>query len=358
MPKAMTFLDKFKKQVNEVEGVSLSAGPPKFWIGMGNYVLNLIMSGDPYKGIPQGRITLLTGPSSSGKSFLAANIAAAAQKEGCFVLVLDSEHALDNDFVAKIGVDPTDTSTYLGVEIDTFPQATEMLAEFLKGYSADQDSAKPTMPEKLLIILDSLDMLQTDTEFENFQKGIMKGDQGQRAKQGKGLLRCIVHPIKRLNIAVLITGQPYRAKQEQILEGEGKWVINDAIRFAFSQIVLITKTKLKDAKIKTMVKGIKMKCEGFKTRFTQPYQTVSIEVPYDTGMDKYSGLANTAVELGIVQKKGGWHTIKGETDNWYEKDIAKHADKILAMISEQRSYLHSSVEEADYDEDGKEVPSE
>jgi len=146
----------------------------------------------------------------------------------------------------------------------------------------------------------------TETEFGNFEKGIQKGDQGQRNKQLKALLRGIVQGIKRPNISIVVTCQVY--ENQDIMNGEGRWIVSGAVKFSLSQIVLLTKLKLKDTGSRE-VKGIKMKVEGFKTRFTKPYQVVTIEVPYDAGMDEYNGLLAVAVEMGIVDKRGSRYAL-------------------------------------------------
>jgi RecA/RadA recombinase len=91
----MSVFTKYRKDLAKVSGVAMGDGIPKFWINTGSFVLNKIISGKYGRGIPQGRLTLLTGPSGSGKSFVLANIIASAQKSDCSVLVIDTENALD-----------------------------------------------------------------------------------------------------------------------------------------------------------------------------------------------------------------------------------------------------------------------
>ena len=84
------------------------------------------------RGIPQGRLTDLAGASGAGKSFLAANLLKSAQDAGAYCLVIDSENALDDVFMSKIGVDVNDNYKY--VEVTTIPQVTNVVSSFLKGY--------------------------------------------------------------------------------------------------------------------------------------------------------------------------------------------------------------------------------
>lgn len=338
---------KFLAGINkDLEKAGIEAGspePPRYWFSTGNYVLNKIMSGSFHRGIPQGRVTGLAGPSGGGKSFLAANAMKSAQEEGAYIVAIDSEHALDNEFVSAIGVDPEKDYTYY--EVDTIAQCMKVVSAFTKGYNAeyghDQDAPK------VLIVIDSLDMMETETEFANREKGVQKGDQGQRNKQLKAMLRGFVQAIKRSNISIIVTSQVY--ENQDIMNGEGRWIVSGGIKFALSQIFLITKLKLKDLGSRE-VKGIRMKIEGYKTRFTRPYQTVTIEVPYEEGMDPYNGLLDVGVEMGLITKRGSRYSLTGEDKTWYSKEFGQYAETVLKLAEDNREkFLEGLLDE---EEDG------
>lgn len=340
----MNFLKSFEKELDKLD-VQVGAGdPPRYWYSIGNYSVNRIISGSFFRGIPQGRVTGLVGPSGAGKSFVAANLMAAAQREGAYVLMIDSENASDEKFVSDIGVD-TAPLNYKYVGVNTIPLASKVVSSFIKGYKRDFGPADSKAPQ-VLIVIDSLDMLMTETEEKNFEKGVTKGDQGQRNKQLKQMLRTFVQAIKQLNISIVVTDGVY--KNQDVMNGEGLYIAKEAIRFSLSQIIMLTKLKLKD-KGETEVKGIRMKCEGFKTRFTKPYQKVTVEVPYDEGMNAYSGLLEVALELDVIKKKGAYYTLAGEDKSWYAKDIANYADTILQRAEECNSafLMATGVSEAD-----------
>lgn len=326
----MDFIKNFTKELDKMDGVGTSSLPPRYWYSTGNYVLNHIISGSYFRGIPQGRITDLAGPSGAGKSFITANLVAAAQREGASVLIVDSENALDDDFMRKIGVD-VDRPDYFYTGVNTIPEASKVVSSFLKAYK-DAEGEGEDAPQ-VLIVIDSLDMLMTETELDHFDKGVTKGDQGQKNKQLKAMLRTFVQAIKHLNVAMICTSQVY--KNQDILNGEGVWIVSDAVKYAASQIVLIQKRKLKDdskgAKIND-VAGVRMICEGYKTRFTKPFQKVEIEVPYETGMDATSGLLEVAKSAGVVIQKGSRYSMAGSDDTWYSKDMDKYLDEILSKL--------------------------
>jgi RecA/RadA recombinase len=328
---ALSFMKDFSKSLEKMDGVSQTSEPPRFWIDSGNYVLNYILSGDFHHAIPQGRVTGLAGPSGSGKSFIQCNVARQAQTDlDASVVMIDTENALDDSFTSKIGIDP-DRPDYCYISAITIGQVVKICSDFVKGYKKDYGE-DPDAP-KVLLVIDSLDMLLTDTEDKHFSSGENKGDQGQRAKQIKAFLRNMVQQIKNLNIAMVITHQVYAATQEMILKGQsdGNWVINGAVRYSLSHLALLTKLKLKDG---TEITGIKMKCQAVKTRFTKPFQDVVIEVPYDTGMNPYSGLAEVAEALGILEKRGSYKRIVGTETQFYAKNIGEHKDEIFERIKQ------------------------
>lgn len=336
----MEFLKDFKKDLNKLGLNEGTAEPPRYWYSTGNHVLNKIISGSFYKGVPQGRVLGLVGPSGAGKSFVASNIMREAQQAGAHILVLDSENALDEEFVTKIGVDTTGDYTY--VAVDTIPHVEQVVSKFVKSYKAEYEGDDD--PPHVLIVVDSLDMLLTETQEENFQKGITKGDQGQKNKQLKAMLRNFVQAIKRSNITMVVTDQVYR--NQDITNGEGVWMVKDAVKYSLSQIVMLTKLKLRDTGSRE-VDGIRMKCEGYKTRFTKPFQTVTIEVPYETGMDPYNGLLDVAAELGVVTK-GTWCVYKDQ--KFRSKDFNDYAEDVLvACEALTHKYLEASVGEDEED---------
>ena len=316
------------------------APPPRWWISTGNYVLNKIISKHFNRGIPQGRLTALVGPAGAGKSYILCNLMREAQKDGMFVVALDSENALSDDFVTAIGVDID--NNYSHIHVDTISDVVSATSTIIQGYKEEYGD-DPDAP-KLFIGCDSLDMLITDTEMENYtKKGIIKGDQGQKNKQLKAMLRPLVHAIKKNNITMVVTDQVY--KNQDPRNGEGVWIVKDAVQYSLSQIVMITKLKLKDDKKDAQhVTGIKMKCMGHKTRFAQPYQSVTIEVPYETGMDPYNGLLAVAKELGIVKQAGAWYTYKDK--KFQSKNFDTVAADILAECEETTiDFLEASMED-------------
>lgn len=344
----MKFLNDFKKDLDKIGLEEGASAPPAYWYSTGNHVLNKIISGSFMNGVPQGRIMALVGPSGAGKSFVLCNILREAQQRGAYIVVLDSENALDDDFVAKIGVDTENNYTYIGVT--TIPEASKVVSSFISGYKKEYGD-DPEAPE-VVIAIDSLDMLITETEEENFSKGVTKGDQGQKNKQLKAMLRQFVQATKNKNISMVVTDQVY--KNQDVMNGEGVWMVKDAVKFSLSQIIMLTKLKLRGEGRE--IDGIRMKCEGYKTRFTKPFQTVTIEVPYEQGMDPYNGLLKVAADdLGVVEKKGSWYTFKDT--KFQEKNLTPELaqDILVACEAKREMFLDAMI--APTEEDTSAQPS-
>lgn len=336
------FLSDFDKLTDKMEGVSSTATGPTFWVSTGNYVINKIISGKYNGGIGQGRMAMLAGPSSAGKSFLVGNIIKSAQDDGCGVVVIDSENAMDDNFLYAIGANPDDADyVYRGVV--TFVQCTKIISAFLKTYRANKET------KKFLIVIDSLDGLITDSAEANYEKGELKGDQGQKAKQIKAMLAPFVQDIKDLNIAFLCTKQVYQSQEQSDKYHQSTaWKLTESVKYPFSQIALITRLMIKtDQQNLDGTKkydGIDLRVFGLKTRFTKPFQQATIEVPYDEGMDPYTGTLDVAVSLGVVSKAGSWYTFNDE--KFQSKNYDKYKERVLAELIVKESQI-VNVQETD-----------
>ncbi len=328
-----------------MEGVTMDTSPPKYWFTSGNYVLNKIVSGSFQKCIPQGRVTCLAGPSGSGKSFLLANLIKQAQLAGAYILILDSEGAFDDTWASAIGID-VQSESYTCVQVNTIPQVVKIISSFTKGYRKEYEGDEN--PPPVLIAIDSLDMLMTDSESDKYEKGDTNADQGQHPKQLKQMLKTFVNDIKSLNVSMIVTKQVYAATQAQLLKGEGVWIVNDAIRYSTSQIVLITKLKLKGDE---GVSGIRMKCEAFKTRFTKPFQSVTIEVPYETGMDPTSGLLEVALSLGVVKQTGSWYVVPWTDKKMRATEVMESYERIVEECDAKQNVFLKISKDAEALED-------
>lgn len=342
-----SFFKEIRKAENKLQdsGISIKSPRPKYWISLGNFVLNKIISGLYRGGIAQGRIAGVTGPSSAGKSFIIGNVCREAQKQGVGLFVIDSENALDDGFMEALGVD-TQADDYFYRGVSRITEVTELVSGFLKEYRKHKEE------QPFLIVIDSLDMLRTDSQSANYDKGEQKGDQGQHAKQLKEMLAPFVHDIKSLNVSILAAKQVFQEQDPMLQKNpQTAWKFTEAAKYAFSQILLVTKFMLKDesgtklpGKKDTIYTGIRLKAYGFKTRFTKPFQSATVMVPYETGMDPYDGLLDAAKMLGVVTTSGSWNYF-GDHKFQGENGFQEYKDQILdAMIAKETEFLNVELD--------------
>ncbi len=337
----LSFLKDFKKTIEKLESVSVGISKPSHWFSTGNYGLNRVACGSYLRGIPESRIILLAGPSGSGKSFLACNMLKQAQDDGAFILALDSENALDIEFLSKIGVNVNDESKFLKIDVGTIEDVNKIMSSFFKGYVDEHGKGKNG--PKIVVLLDSIAMLSTETETENYEKGIIKGDQGQRAKRTKAMMRMICNKIGQLPITVIATDHVY---PKDIIEGDGKWAITNSTKFAASIILIIERLKLKEG---DSVVGVRMKVETYKSRFTKINNKITLEVPYDRGMSDTTGLCESLEEDKVLTKCfGGWSFVDPDTKQEFKikeskkgKDLDDNPEillRILEVASKNEAY--------------------
>jgi RecA/RadA recombinase len=166
-------VSKFRKDITKsIDGLSIGFNDPTDWISTGNYALNYLISGDFHKGCPLGKVTVFAGESGAGKSYFAAgNIVKHAQEQGIFVVLIDTENALDESWLHALGVD-TDESKLLKLAMSMIDDVAKTVSTFMKDYKALPDGERP----KVLFVIDSLGMMLTPTDVNQFESGDMKGD--------------------------------------------------------------------------------------------------------------------------------------------------------------------------------------
>lgn len=285
---------------------------------------------------------------NTGKSFIAGNVIREAQRAGAFNLIIDSENALDEDYLTKVGVDYN--NGILRKRVVKITDTWSLLRAFLDGYVADYGDDLANAP-KVHITIDSLGFLVTDSDYDNANDGTYKADQGATKRMIKDLLKKLTHAIAGMNITYLCTDQVYQARSEQIMAGTAinGAVLNEQVKFAFHQIAYLSRLKLKDDKTKEIT-GIRLKVAAAKTRYTRPFGQIELEVPYETGIDPYNGLLEVAMSLGIVQRKGARYVIDGQENTWYGKDFATVAEEVLercAALKDASIHVDTGLEQAD-----------
>jgi RecA/RadA recombinase len=299
-------VSKFRKDITKsIDGLSIGFHDPTDWISTGNYALNYLVSGDFHKGVPLGKVTVFAGESGAGKSYFAAgNIVKHAQDQGIFVVLIDSENALDESWLLALGVD-TDESKLLKLAMSMIDDVAKTISDFMKDYKAEYADAEDENRPKVLFVVDSLGMLLTPTDVNQFQAGDMKGDMGRKPKALTSLVRNTVNMFGQYNVGLLATNHTYAS--QDMFDPDDKISGGQGFIYASSIVIAMRKLKLKvdaDGNKTSQVWGIRAACKVMKTRYSKPFESVQVEIPYETGMSPFSGLTDFFEAKGILKKSG------------------------------------------------------
>src|SRR6056300_36738 len=340
---------KFRTSLTKsISGMSAGFNDPTDLISTGNLALNYLFSGDWKKGIPLGKVSVFSGESGAGKSYICSgNIVKSAQDQGIFVVLIDSENALDEAWLQALDVD-TSEDKLLKLNMSMIDDVAKTVSEFMKEYREMPEEERP----KVLFVIDSLGMLLTPTDVDQFQKGDMKGDMGRKPKALTALVRNTVNMIGSYNVGMVCTNHTYAS--QDMFDPDDKISGGQGFVYASSIVVAIKKLKLKedeDGKKVTDVRGIRAACKVMKTRYAKPFEGVQVKIPYETGMDPYSGLFDMFEKWKILEKQGNrlkFVNSRNEEILHYRKDWT--GDQ-LQIIMEDFSKIRHKYEDAVEPED-------
>jgi RecA/RadA recombinase len=327
-------VSKFRKNITKsIDGISVGFRDPDTWISTGNYTLNYLISGDFHKGIPMGKVTVFAGESGSGKSFICSgNLVRHAQEQGIYCILIDTENALDEAWLHALGVD-TSEDKLLKLNVAMIDDVAKLISDFVKEYKGIPEGERP----KVLFVLDSLGMMLTPTDVNQFEGGDLKGDLGRKPKALTALVRNCVNMFGDLNIGLVATNHTYAS--QDMFDPDDKISGGQGFIYASSIVVAMRKLKLKedeDGNKISEVKGIRAACKIMKTRYAKPFESVQIKIPYETGMNPYSGMVDMLEGKGLLQKEGnslkytlGDGTIIKQFRKAWERNDDGSLDKVM-----------------------------
>ena len=336
MPRAFD-VSKFRKSITKsVPGVSSGFRDPDTWVSTGNYCLNRLISGDFQKGIPLGKVTVLAGESGAGKSFIAAgNVVRNAQEKGIFVVLIDSENALDEKWLHALDVD-TSEDKLLKLNVAMIDEVAKIISEFMKDYKAEYADVDDAERPKILFVVDSLGMMLTPTDVDQFGKCDIKGDMGRKPKALAALVRNCVNMFGDYNVGMVCTNHTYAS--QDMFDPDDKISGGQGFIYASSIVVAMKKLKLKEDEAGNKiseVRGIRAACKVMKTLYAKPFEGVQVKIPYETGMDPYSGLVDFFESKGVLVKSGNklaYTTSSGEIMSEFRKNWT--GDKLDIIMNE------------------------
>lgn len=326
-------ISKFKRGVTKnIDGLSVGFSDPKDWVSTGSYSLNYLISGDFHKGVPLGKVTVFAGESGSGKSYLCSgNMVKNAQAQGIYVVLIDTENALDEAWLHALGVD-TSESKMLKLNMAMIDDVAKVISEFVAEYKTLPTDDRP----KVLFVVDSLGMLLTPTDVDQFADGNLKGDMGRKPRALAALVRNCVNMFGNLNIGLVATNHVYASQNmydpDPVISGGQGFI------FASSIVVSMNKLKLKEdeeGNKLTDVVGIRSACKVVKTRYAKPFESVQLHIPYSTGLNPYSGLFDLFEKQKLLTREGNrycYTDLNGEIHKYFRKEWIANENKIMDTV--------------------------
>lgn len=290
---------------------------------------------------------------NSGKSLIASQIMKHAQAQNVFIVGIDSEAALDEEWLIKAGVDVS-PDRFLRVQMATVDDVAGFISEFMKDYKEQWKNVDEDQRIKVLFVVDSLGMLLSKTDIDQFEKGEIKGDMGRKAKALKSLISNCVVMFNDWGVGMVATNHTYVsqdmwASEPDIIAG------GSGPLYAASIIVTMKKLKLKedeDGNKVSEVRGIRSMAKVIKTRFNKPFESVEIKIPYDQGIDRYSGLIDLFEQRNLLTKDGNklkYIDVEGTEYKFFRKQFThEFLEKIITEWPDKTSKIpETSIEQED-----------
>lgn len=274
------------------------------WIDTGCYVLNAIISGSFFKGVPVGRTCGFVGPNSSGKTMIMCKVASYAIKKGFRVLYVDSENALDPVTAKRLGCD---LSKIKHVPVETIEETKKVVLEFLN------QLIEKNIKSKVLIIVDSLGGLNT---LKDLEPDSNMNDMGLKAKLMGNFLKSVNSRAAKADVPVLFSNHIYENPGEMYPTLVKKQSGGLKVLYLASCLVQLSTTlkKFADSKEEThgiidTIAGKDLNALTTKNRFAPEYAKAQMYLSYQKGLDRYSGLLEMAISLGYIKNTGATYVM-------------------------------------------------
>jgi recombination protein RecA len=281
-------------------------------------------------GLPKGRIIEVYGPESSGKTTLALQVLAEAQKKGGICAFVDAEHALDPIYAKKLGVK---TSELLISQPDTGEQALEIADTLIKSGSIS------------VLVIDSVAALTPKAELEGEMGDHHVGLQSRLMSQA---LRKITGSVSKSNTMVIFINQ-IRMKIGVMFGNPETTSGGNALKFYSS--VRLDIRRIGAIKDKDEIIGNSTRVKIVKNKVAPPFKVVEFDLMYGKGISKTGELVDLGAKAGVVEKAGAWYAYKGEkigqgreNAKTYLEQNPKIAEEIEKIIRDKAAAISAALD--------------
>lgn len=242
-------------------------------------------------GLPKGRIIEVYGPESSGKTTLALQTIAQAQKTGGICAFVDAEHALDPVYARKLGVNLEDL---LISQPDTGEQALEIADTLVRSGAVD------------VLVVDSVAALTPKAEIEGEMGDSLPGLQARLMSQA---LRKLTASISKTGTMVIFINQ-LRMKIGVMFGSPETTTGGNALKFYAS--VRLDIRRIGQVKVKEEIVGNLTRVKVVKNKLAPPFKQVEFDILYGEGVSYFGELVDLGVKAGIVEKSGAWFSYDSQ----------------------------------------------
>jgi recombination protein RecA len=271
-------------------------------------------------GYPRGRVVEIYGPESSGKTTLALNAIAEAQKAGGIAAFVDAEHALDTSYAQRLGVKVEDL---LISQPDTGEQALEIAEALIRSGAVD------------VIVVDSVAALVPKAEIEGEMGDSLPGLQARLMSQA---MRKLTAAISK-SMTTLIFINQIRMKIGVMFGNPETTTGGNALKFYSSMRLDIR--RIDNLKENQETIGGRVRVKIVKNKVAPPFKQAEFDIYFNEGISKTGELVDLGVEFGIIEKSGAWYSFNGTRigqgrDNVkeYLKNNPDVSDSIQGKITE------------------------
>jgi recombination protein RecA len=273
-------------------------------------------------GLPKGRVVVIYGPESSGKTTLTLQVIAEAQKKGGTAAFVDAEHALDPAYAGKLGVN---VDELLVSQPDTGEQALEITDMLVRSGAVD------------IIVVDSVAALTPKAEIEGEMGDSHMGLQARLMSQA---LRKLTGNIKRSNAMVIFINQ-IRMKIGVMFGSPETTTGGNALKFYAS--VRLDIRRIGAIKKGDEVIGNQTRVKVVKNKVSPPFKQAEFEILYGEGISRHGEIIDLGVQHGIVDKAGSWYSYGDDRIGQGKENVREFLRANPAMADEIEGKIRATL---------------